>query len=330
MLHFITVDEVLQASYQESLESMVKMARPRLMPESLTRYKSQLNNIRAMPNLASILGTASTTNLVATDENTEPSTTTTTTLPSTVSMVVVPDKLEAMEYKSLLDIMALEAFVSTAAAIYTADKMKKDGGWDIPANPQHNAKFVQTFAQGKFKALIEERILDQKLTMSLTSSGNFESSVTAGELHFEFLGKLFDGFNFSPAIKGQLDSVLTSIVKNLGTVKFSYETDKTDIDYVVSLYYFEEVMGSNLKVPKLRLFYLHVDQNSWKLSIGKSNVNQIKFKMHYADVICSLNLSNFTEKDRDAINNFVFGQTGLNQSSLGDLTAPIGLSSKPS
>ena len=57
------------------------------------------------------------------------------------------------------------------------------------------------------------------------------------------------------------------------------------VDHMIFVFYFEPVPGLDLKVPKIRLFYLHIDHNSWLQVGGKheSSKSMIDFNMYYTD-----------------------------------------------
>ena len=56
------------------------------------------------------------------------------------------------------------------------------------------------------------------------------------------------------------------------------------------MHYFEEVKGTQYKVPKLRLFYLHIKQSSWAASVFKSTIEEYEFHMNYIDMIFDVTL----------------------------------------
>jgi hypothetical protein len=57
------------------------------------------------------------------------------------------------------------------------------------------------------------------------------------------------------------------------------------VDHMIFVIYFEPVPRLDLKVPKIRLFYLHIDHNSWRQVGGKheSPKAMIDFNMYYTD-----------------------------------------------
>ena len=83
---------------------------------------------------------------------------------------------------------------------------------------------------------------------------------------------------------------MTNVVKQLGEIKLGFSSSSETLDHLlnVSLINFtisKEVEGTQHKVPKLRLFYLHIDQSSWAASVMKSTFEEFDFHMNYIDMI---------------------------------------------
>ncbi|GBB95087.1 hypothetical protein RclHR1_24730001 [Rhizophagus clarus] len=133
----------------------------------------------------------------------------------------------------------------------------------------------------------------------------FNKEVAVGELHLEFLNQLFKTFAFPQSVLTQLDTLLTSIVNKLKSLQLKWETTSEDVGFFTSFYYFEPVVGLPIKIPKLRLFYIHINNSSWIATIGKSSAQKIHFDMTYNDFIFSINenvMKEFKETISDQIN----------------------------
>ncbi|MBT9560867.1 MAG: hypothetical protein IV100_32885, partial [Myxococcales bacterium] len=127
---------------------------------------------------------------------------------------------------------------------------------------------------------------------------------TEGNIHLGFLSELFKDFAFPEATLVQLDSVLKNFMTTIKNIEFSWKEESESVDHLVFVYDFAPVPGLKIKVPHLRLFYLHIDQSSWRISVGKSSVGQLKFHMNYMDNIWRMNssqVSKFTEKLQNLI-----------------------------
>ncbi len=80
-------------------------------------------------------------------------------------------------------------------------------------------------------------------------------------------------------------------------------------------------MGLDYKVPKLRLFYLHIDQKSWELSIAKSSVKKLRFKMSYFDYNTVMTLTSIAS-NRSSIKDYIEKTTASNLETIQSLTQP--------
>jgi disulfide oxidoreductase YuzD len=100
----------------------------------------------------------------------------------------------------------------------------------------------------------------------------------------EFLSEIFKDFAFPAKTLKQLDGIMTNVVKQLGDIKLGFSSSSETLDHLLNVYYLEEVEGTNYKVPKLRLFYLHIDQSSWTASVLKSKFEEFEFHMNYIDM----------------------------------------------
>jgi hypothetical protein len=207
--------------------------------------------------------------------------------PATTSVLAVPPDISQNDLQNLQDISLLDTYVSVNSASYIY-KLNPDG-FDI-TKPKEAADFNRALANSRFRVLTQG--LAGLLSLSSSTQKTFSTTTTAGKLHLEFLGEIFKSFGFPPAALTQLDSILTNIVKQLSNIEFSWSEQGEGLTYVIATYYFEEVQGlPGARVPKIRLFFLEIDQRSWKLAIGKSSVQQFKFNMNYVDYQYTMSLS---------------------------------------
>lgn len=139
----------------------------------------------------------------------------------------------------------------------------------------------------------------------------------------KFYTSLFDGFNFPPATIKELDGVLTSITQTLDNLKMSWSDQSSTLDHMIFVYYFEAVAGLEpvVKIPKVRLYFLHIDQSSWTASVGKSSVTHIDFNMNFIDSVYDMDVAS-TAADRANIKNLLHTLTGQDMDALNQLLSP--------
>ncbi len=154
------------------------------------------------------------------------------------------------------------------------------------------------------------------LPVGSITTQSYSKSVTSADLHLEFLGELFGAFSFPEAAMTELDSILTKVVAKLGELKLSFETETEALDHFLTYYYFSTVAGTGgdtgipaMYVPKVRTFYLHLDQSSWEASVGKSSVEHFKFDMNFFDMDTTMN-PGLVANDMTAINGTIQTLTG--------------------
>lgn len=236
--------------------------------------------------------------------------------PASTSVAAVPPAISAQEMQSLNDILLLNTYVSVASMRYLYQINPK--GWDITDKAQA-ADFTRQAANAKFRILTDG--MGGFLSLNTSSARSMSKSVTSADLHFEFLSELFAGFDFPPAAMAELDSILTSVTKTLGELKMSWSDQSQTLDHMIFVFYFEEVAGLNYKLPRMRLFYLHIDQSSWEAAVGKSSVKHFQFNMNYADNVYMMD-PNSVESQRDAIQKLITKLTNQSLEAIDALTSP--------
>lgn len=238
---------------------------------------------------------------------------------STVIAAVSPDDLKNEEIKQQLnDVMMLTSFISVAASRRLYQTTYKDAPPDITTGPGA-AALVKAMANAKNQVLTSA--LSGYLSSESLVARSFSESTTSADLHFEFLKTLFDGFNFPKATINELDSVLTSVTQTIGDLHLSWSDQSSTLDHMVFLYYFDSVMGVDVKVPKVRIYFLHIDQKSWSASIGKSSVTHFEFNMNFSDGIYTMDVTQ-TAKDRAKIQGLLEQWTAQNLEDLNKLLSP--------
>lgn len=224
--------------------------------------------------------------------------------PASTSIVSVPSSISQSDIKNLRDISLLDSYSSVASAIYLY-KLNPQG-FDITTT-DGAAFFTKSLANARLRVTTQG--LSGVLSLGDSLQQSFSKTTTSVDLHLEFLSEIFGAFGFSPSNMKQLDSIMNNIVKQLSSLQGSWSDEKQTLDHLISMYYFEEVQGlPGEKIPKMRLFYLHIDPKSWKLSIGKSSVNKFTFNMNYSDQIFTMNPT-MMDKMREPIQAYIVKMT---------------------
>ena len=195
-------------------------------------------------------------------------------------VAALPTDLNQSDIEGVKHILLLSTFINVAAMRIVSQA--KPDGWDI-GDPAEAAQLVRTSANSIFQ------VLSQSMAGFFTLSSNTVQSMTkcmlAADLHLEFLGDLFKDFDFPAKSLKELDGIMTNVVKQLGDIKLGFNSSYETLDHLLFTFYLEEVGGTEYKVPKLRVFFLHIDQSSWEASILKSTIEKFEFHMNYNDMI---------------------------------------------
>jgi len=91
--------------------------------------------------------------------------------------------------------------------------------------------------------------------------------MTSAELHSEFLAELFGAFALPESVTEQLDGILTDVY---------LPSQSQTIDHFLTYYYFDAVSNPSIEglspvlyLPKIRTFYLQIEQQTWEASMDK-------------------------------------------------------------
>jgi hypothetical protein len=237
-------------------------------------------------------------------------------LPAGTSIAAVPAAVSPADLQNLQDIALLDTYVSVNSAAYLYKLNPK--GFDI-TSPDGAATFTKSLANARFRVFTEG--LAGVLSLGDSSQQSFSKSTTSVDLHMEFLGTIFGSFGFAPSAMKELDGIMTGIVNNLSALQGSWSDQSQTLDHLISVYYFEPVPGlEDVKVPKMRLFYLHIDQSSWTASVGKSSVTHFEFHMNYSDQIATMSLTQMPIM-RDKIQSYITTATNQGLAAIEKLVA---------
>jgi len=243
--------------------------------------------------------------------------------PSSTAIAVIPTSngqstLSEDQMQQLQDVMMLTSFISVASMRYLYQTTYAKNPPDI-TTPEGAALFVKSAANAK--NFILTSALGGYLSLNTSVARSFKQSTTSADLHLGFLTSLFDGFNFPAATVKELDSVLTSVTQTLDSLKMSWSDQSSTLDHMIFLYHFEAVQGLDIKIPKVRLYFLHIDQSSWTASVGKSSVTHIDFNMNFSDSDYDMDTTN-TAGDRQKIKDMLHNLTGQDLDTLNKLLSP--------
>ena len=235
--------------------------------------------------------------------------------PGTTSIATAPNTPDTAMYQMLGQVQTLDSYISllTAFCIYNEHPQP----YDI-TKPDQASAFTRAMAKWRNYVITGGGVKAMAGYLPVTSivSQSYSKQVTSADLHLEFLSELFGGFAFPEATMTELDSILTKVVAQLGSLKVSFESESATLDHFLTYYYFATVPGTGGKgqppamyVAKVRTFFLHIDQATWKASVGKSSVQHFKFNMNYFDMDTTMN-SALVANDMSAINSSIQKLTG--------------------
>lgn len=158
-----------------------------------------------------------------------------------------------------------------------------------------------------------------------TTAQHFNKEVLTANLHLEFLSALFSSFSFPTSAITKLDGILTQVKDSLANLKVGVESENQTLDHMIFTNYIEPVdiegISEKILTGKIRMFYLKINQASWKATIGKSSVSKVSFTMDYFDTIFDIN-SNLVRSDISAITELIKKYTGKSFDEMSKLASP--------
>ena len=244
--------------------------------------------------------------------------------PGTTSIATVPEEPDTKMYQMLGQVQTLDSYISLLTAICIYQEHPKP--YNIK-KPEEASAFTQAIAKWRNYVITGGTVkaMAGYLPVGSITTQSYSKSVTTADLHVEFLKELFVAFSFPEGAMSELDSILTKVVNNLKDLKLSFQTQTETLDHFLTYYYFSPVQGTGgntgipaTYVPKIRTFYLHIDQSSWKASVGKSAVDSVKFNMNYFDMDTTMNPV-LVANDMTAINAAIHKLTGKTEAEVNNL-----------
>jgi hypothetical protein len=218
--------------------------------------------------------------------------------PGTTSIATVPSSVPAgtdILYGLLSQVQTLDSYISllTAFCLYN----EHPGAYDI-ARPDQASAFTRAMAKWRNYVITGGGVKAMAGYLPVTSvvAQNYNQQVTSATLHLEFLAALFGGFGLPKVAMAELDSILSKVTQQLGSLNLSFESADSSLDHFLTYYYFATVPGTGgpdqppaMYQAKVRTFFLHIDQESWRVSVGKSKVEHFQFRMNFFDMDTAMN-----------------------------------------
>ena len=211
-------------------------------------------------------------------------------LPATTSIASVPNEPNVNMYQMLSQVQTLDSYISllTAYSVYN----EHPEPYDI-TKPKEASAFTQAMAKWRNFVITGGAVkaMAGYLPVGSITTQSYTKRVLSADLHPEFLGVLFGAFGFPEAAMGELEGILQGVVSKLENLKLSFSEETETLDHFLTYYYFSTVHGTGgdtgipaMYVPKVRTFYLNIDQSSYKAAVGKSSANYLNFSMTYYDM----------------------------------------------
>ena len=191
--------------------------------------------------------------------------------------------------QQLQNIRLLSTFAN-AYGMKLLDLERKGEPFDF-TDPDHVAEFTRLSA----------KYIHQAITQGMGEYLTLAHSEEVGVKKYsqqQFCSDLFGSFSLPPSAMTQLESLLMDTFK-----RFSYA--RTTLHHLVYVYYFEEVPGlKNVHVAKMRLFYLHINNQAWSKKGEDSFDDGFSFELSYNDFRFTINDEN-VEKNQGKIEQFL-------------------------
>ena len=212
----------------------------------------------------------------------------TSAVPSTTSLTIVSEpELTPTDLEAISHLEALLTYVNVSAKTSLLRLYPDLPTWDVVTNADSARKYTQANTNALFQVITTS--LSGFLVNDSMVTQEFNRNVQFDDLHSEFLNDIFGSFGLPDASKAELDGVLTTTTKSLVKMTSAGEATFSSLDFMIFVTYFEKMQGIDYNIPKMRLFYLHIDQKSWMdvVSHGKNSPDtqtaRINFAMNYVD-----------------------------------------------
>ena len=209
---------------------------------------------------------------------------------TTTSTIVGDLPLSDLLKQQIRDIKLLSTYAN-AYGMKLLNKERKGEPFDF-TDPDHVAEFTRLSAKYIHQAITE------KMGEYLTLTDSAEVCVKKYNQQ-QFCSKdLFGSFSLPPSSMTQLESLLMDTFKRFSNVR-------TTFHHLIYVNYFEEKPGQeNVHVAKMRLFYLHINNQAWSKKGEDSSDDGLSFELSFTNFRFTMNDEN-VEKNRGKLNQFL-------------------------
>lgn len=241
---------------------------------------------------------------------------------------IMPPYDDASAGQNYLHLVEMSSIVALYTAIWNANARTKRGHPE-PYSITVASEAAQAFADMADSAYnVMVGPLAGFFNFSSGTQTTFTKNMSKTDVHLEFLGEIFQGFNLTKPAYAQLDSILKNFVKSLGTI--SVETGKTN-NTVDQTIYINQVIRLNIAgdegkpiyvyQPRTRIVYMHIDSSTWRWATNKADHTSSTFNMRYVVVDCDLNVNKFLAS-KDKLNKVFQQISGKTMEEFGKMINP--------
>jgi hypothetical protein len=217
--------------------------------------------------------------------------------PAPTQVVLVPkgEDPAVIELHNIAVNMA--SMVQLYTTIYDFDQQKKRGVKQ-PNGISDASQAKQAFAdQADAAFLALTGPLSGFCNIDSETVDTFHKNMHKSEIHLEFLGNVFKGFNLGKDALTQLDGVLTNFVSSISDLNITSTSESNTVDHTCVIH---QVAHTNMTgddsdpqfifEPKIKLVYLKIDSESWAWATNKASDSGFDFTMHNTIVNATINV----------------------------------------
>lgn len=241
------------------------------------------------------------------------------TLPKAPVVTILPNYTNQdvqSNYASLMDASSLcQLYVNLLQA---QDNPK---GFNI-TDPAQATKAFAAQAQYTYNAMIGP--LAGFFIFKEGTARPFNNKINRNDIHGDFLGKIFEAYQFDDATISSLDNILTNFVDALKTVNPGGDPNTQDFCLRLNLCPRRNVSGVDkdpiwVYQPTTYLIYMKIAGRTYSESVSKNNsVDKVDFSFNLTTTKCELNVRQF-EANRDRFNKIFELVTDMNLREYSDL-----------
>jgi len=209
--------------------------------------------------------------------------------PSITSIAIIDgsDKgIDSQELRMVEDLLTIQSYVTLQATLHVDSQTRQLQRTLDMTKPEDAAFYNQTMSQGAFNAVHKD--LAGAFGLDSSTSEQFTRHTNSTNLHSEFLKEMFSSFSLGEDSTRKLDGILTGIASRMAQFGGDVTSQTDHLEHLLMIPYFGTFPGSEIKIMKFRIFYLHIDTQSFKFS-GKNDSFEQNFNMNYEDLTLTIN-----------------------------------------